>query len=151
MTFCETCNDSGEVEAKSQPHNGPTQYVMCTQCPRCDNPACDMRVEQGDGPGRVEDRWVCDPTCGALIFTDHRFIEDAIPDHLVEAAEALYSVSREKDPDPKDKLLLARICSLIAKSLEKQAYRATLPPSKAVQHGPLPRFLRDVVMKGGPS
>lgn len=151
MTFCEHCNDSGEVEAKYQSFTGPTEYTMCTQCPRCDNEGCDTRVEQGDEPGRIEDRWVCSPNCGAMIFTDNRFVEDAIPDHLVEAAEALYSVSREKNPDPKDKLLLARICALIAKSLEKQAYRATQSPSKAVQYGPLPGFLRDVVMKGGPA
>ncbi len=142
MTFCEHCNDSGEVETKVQHQNRPTEHVMCPECPRCDNEGCGMRIEQGDNPGRFDDGWVCSPECGIIVLSGGAFIEAAETNDLWEAVNALEQLERAGNPDPQDRLLLARMCALIAAQVEKKAYRATVRPLKAMsQAAPLKKFL----------
>ncbi len=112
----------------------------CDHCPRCTT--CSAVISQAAGPGKIGDEWVCSPECGIIVLSGGAFVEAAETNDLWEAVNALEQLERAGTPDPQDRLLLARMCALIAAQVEKQAYRATVRPSRAMsQAAPLKKFL----------
>ncbi len=141
LTFCHTCSDSGELEPFVQKQHEPTRYIACPNCPRCE--ICDMRAYEGANGGKVGDDWACSPEHAAMIVTSGVPVENCDSSDLLEAVNSLEQIGRlrfeGKDFSPRDYMLLARACALMAGSIVQDAHRFTSPPS--IAEGTLSEFL----------
>lgn len=152
MTYCEICNDSGEVEAKVQHQDRPTAYVSCLACPRCT--VCDCLIHDCAGPGKIGDEWVCSPECGALVFTGDIATHYAPPADLIEASHCLEIQGRSltNEREIRDFGLLARVVAHLAMGQSSKAYYLNTART-AAESAPgikdIPDFLRSIVEQGG--
>lgn len=141
LTFCEHCNDSGDVLRSNQGMFLASEYIDCPECPRCSQ--CDSRAYLGAQGGKVGDEWVCSPEHAAATITGGYSHEHASPVDLEDAAQMLREMGDArldgKDFSPRDYMLLARACALMAGSIVQDAHRFTEPPS--IAEGTLSEFL----------